>query len=231
VTGSVVAVIPAAGLGTRLAPAGEVTSPKAARLLHGQSLLRRSAELLAPYVDLIVVAAHTGHTAAVGQELADLQTRFDVVAGGPTRQQSVSLALARVPADIDFVLVHDAARPLVPASVVERVLDALRAGAVAVVPVVPVVDTLRRTDDDGSNAPLDRSSVRAVQTPQGFSRAELVAAHHSSPADDATDDAGLVEALGHRVTLVDGDPLGFKITRPSDILLAEAILAADDGQT
>ncbi len=217
------AIIPAAGLGTRLAGTGSTpTYPKAVRLLAGRSLLRRSAEVLAPSVDLLVVATPTGRSDDVRRELSDLPCRVETVHGGSTRQQSVHRALRLVTSDIDHVLVHDAARPLVPAAVVDRVLEALTGGAVAVVPVLPVADTLRIVHDTGSG-PLDRATVRAVQTPQGFVRQALVDAHARAQAGDATDDATLVERLGHRVVLVDGDPLGFKITTAVDLQLAEAL--------
>jgi 2-C-methyl-D-erythritol 4-phosphate cytidylyltransferase len=176
-------------------------------------------------VELLVVAAHPEHVDVVRRELADLPTRVDVTPGGATRQESVHRALQLVSAPFEHVLVHDAARPLAPEDMVVRVLDALRAGAVAVVPAVAIVDTLRATTDDGASRPLDRTEVRAVQTPQGFRRSELVEAHAKGGGRDATDDASLVEALGYQVRLVDGDALAFKITRPLDLLLAETVLA------
>jgi 2-C-methyl-D-erythritol 4-phosphate cytidylyltransferase len=104
------------------------------------------------------------------------------------------------------------------------VIDAMRAGAVAVVPVIPVVDTLRGVDETGGSSPVDRAGIRAVQTPQGFTVEVLKAAHAQARDDEATDDAGMVERLGHQVQLVAGDPLAFKITRPLDLMLAETVL-------
>jgi 2-C-methyl-D-erythritol 4-phosphate cytidylyltransferase len=234
VTERVAAIIPAAGQGTRLVAAttalidhlqeGGSRQPKAIRMLRGRTLLRHAAEALAPLVDMLVVAAPPGHVDDVRRGLADLPCRVDVLAGGATRQRSVQLALAVLPADVEYVLVHDAARPLVPPAVVERVLGALHAGAVVVVPVIPVVDSLRGVDATGASRPVDRAGIRAVQTPQGFSRAVLAAAHASATEVDATDDASLVERQGHDVQLVTGDPLAFKITRPLDLLMAEAVL-------
>ena len=223
-TDRIAALIPAAGLGARLADRDGGATPKAVRMLDGTTLLRRSADALAAKVDLLVVAGPPDHLDDVRRDLVALPCPVAVVAGGATRQRSVRLALAAVPADVDLVLVHDAARPLVPGTTIERVLAALRAGADVVVPVIPVADTLRGLDDSGTSRPLDRSSVRAVQTPQGFRREVLVSAHDQASDDDATDDAGLAERLGHAVTLVDGDPLAFKITRPLDLVLAEAVL-------
>ena len=150
-----------------------------------------------------------------------------VVAGGATRQESVANALAVLPDDTTLVLVHDAARALMPADVVHRVLAALHAGANAVVPAIPVADTVKVVEDGAVMRTVDRATLRAVQTPQGFTRAALERAHQlaqESGLDDVSDDAGLCERAGIAVRVVDGDPLGFKITRPLDLVLAEALL-------
>jgi len=124
------------------------------------------------------------------------------------------------------VLVHDAARPLVPPEVVDRVIAAVRSGNQAVIPVMGVVDTVKVVDEAGTvQQTLDRSVLRAVQTPQGFDRRALQTAHASSDGGDATDDAGLVERQGIAVATVLGAEEAFKITRPLDLVLAEAILA------
>lgn len=146
-----------------------------------------------------------------------------VVAGGATRSESVRHGLAVVPDSAELVLVHDAARPLVPAAVCGRVVRALRDGANAVVPVVPVTDTVRTVE----GRVLDRDGLRAVQTPQGFRRAALVAAHATE--SDATDDAGLMELLGEQVEMVDGDPVNLKVTSPSDLAVAAALLGLAGG--
>lgn len=150
-----------------------------------------------------------------------------VVAGGATRQQSVAEALAVLPDDIEYVLVHDAARALTPVAVTERVLASLLDGANAVVPGIPVVDTVKLVEDGAVMHTVDRATLRIVQTPQGFTRAALERAHQVAQeqgVDDTTDDAGLCEAAGISVRVVDGDPLAFKITRPLDLVLAEAIM-------
>ena len=152
-----------------------------------------------------------------------------VVAGGATRQQSVAEGLAVLPDDIEYVLVHDAARALTPSHVIERVLASLIAGANAVIPVLPVADTIKVVEDGAVMHTVERGSLRAVQTPQGFTRAALERAHHIARAqgvDDVTDDAGLCESAGISVRVVEGDPLAFKITRPLDLVLAEAILGS-----
>lgn len=144
-----------------------------------------------------------------------------VVAGGDTRAASVRAGLAAVPSDVDRVLVHDGARPLVTAAVVGRVIDGLDR-APAVVPVLPVTDSLRSVNGGA----VDRSSFLAVQTPQGFHRAVLERAHDAaSDAAAATDDASLVDAIGEIVLHVDGDPSNLKITARTDLVVAEALLA------
>ena len=215
-------VVPAAGAGVRFGGA----TPKALVLLAGEPLLVHAVRALraAPSVGAVVVAAPAGQVADV---IALLQA-YDVlvVAGGPTRQDSVGLALRALPADVDLVLVHDAARCLTPVAVIEQVIERLQAGAPAVVPVLPVVDTIKQVDAGGVVvATVDRAALRIIQTPQGFSRALLERAH-ATDADPLTDDAGLVELLGAPILTVPGSDEAFKVTRPQDLLLAEAVLAA-----
>lgn len=140
-----------------------------------------------------------------------------VVAGGATRSASVRAGLAAVPTDAATIVVHDAARPVPVPGVWERVLAAVRAGADAAVPAVPVSDTLREVD----GRTVDRTRFVAVQTPQAFRAAALRAAHASRP--DGTDDGSLVEAAGGRVEVVDGDPANIKITTPIDLSVAELL--------
>ena len=142
-----------------------------------------------------------------------------LVPGGANRQQSVDAGLAALAPDVDRVLVHDAARCLTPPDVFARVLDALAGGATAVVPAVPVVDTLRAR----AGGVVDRSALVAVQTPQGFARDVLERAHRLGDPD-ATDDALLAERLGETVTIVDGDAEALKVTTPFDLLIADAVV-------
>lgn len=148
------------------------------------------------------------------------------VAGGEQRADSVRAALRTLDGDdLDCILVHDAARPFVPVEVVERVVAAVLAGDPAVIPVVPVTDTIKRVDRAGRVLETpDRSELVAVQTPQGFAP-DVLRRAHAAPAPDATDDAMLVERLGVPVRTVEGSPDSIKITRPHDLVLAEAILA------
>lgn len=158
--------------------------------------------------------------------LGVLGEKATVVAGGADRTESVSLALAALPGNPDFVLVHDAARALTPPALVGRVVDALRAGHGAVVPALPPSDTIKAVDANGAvlGTP-ERAGLRAVQTPQGFATELLLSAYRASRgAAGFTDDASLVERLGGQVQVVDGDPLAFKITTRLDLLLAQAIV-------
>ena len=184
--------------------------------------------LVAAGVGSIVVAAPPTLVVNVGHLLRPVTGDLSlvVVAGGASRRESVAACLAQLPDDAEAVLVHDAARPLVPGSVVTRVLVGLAGGAPAVVPVVPVDDTVKEVAGGRVVRTVDRLSLRAVQTPQGFQRDVLIRAHAEWSAGEPTDDAAMVEALGVPVSVVEGAPESFKITRPIDLRLAEAILAA-----
>jgi 2-C-methyl-D-erythritol 4-phosphate cytidylyltransferase len=228
--GDVTVLVPAAGLGTRLGPG----APKALRPLGGVSLLVHAVRRLcvAPSVGSVVVAAPVGRVTDVYALLSEQVApgvQLDVVEGGSTRQQSVAAALAAAPMPYPIVLVHDAARAFAPVDLVERVAAAVRAGHEAVIPVLPVVDTIKSVDESGHViATLDRSALRTVQTPQGFRR-DLLEAGHRSAMDAHTDDAGLVEKLGVRVFSVLGAEAALKITRPADLAFAEMLLLAEGG--
>ena len=214
----VAAVVVAAGSGSRLG--AEV--PKAFVTVGGVPLLTHAAErfLDHPAVrDVVVVAPPERVTDA-----AALVPGADVVAGGPTRQESVERGVAALAADVELVLVHDAARAFVPAEVIDRVIAALVDGVGAVIPTLPLVDTVKRVEGSRVVETPDRGSLRIVQTPQGFRRSVLVAAH-SQAVSDAPDDASLVEALGLPVVVVDGAEESFKITTPADLARAQALAA------
>lgn len=219
--GDVAVLVPAAGAGVRLGPG----TPKALRPLAGEPLLVHAVRRIAAAacVHTIVVAAPVADVPAVRDLLAPVAP-VTVVPGGAQRQDSVAAALAAVPPGPEIVLVHDAARALVPAALVESVAAAVRAGHDAVVPVLPVVDTVKEVTADGVvRGTVDRSALRAVQTPQGFRRAVLAAAH-AAAVDPLTDDAGLVEKQGVPVVCVPGSEFALKITRPFDLALAEHLL-------
>lgn len=176
-------------------------------------------------VDRIVVAVPAGLTDEAKRILGSKAT---VVAGGANRIESVSQALEAVSGTAEFVLVHDAARALTPPALIVRVVDALRAGSSAVVPALPVSDTIKAVDGNGVvlGTP-ERAGLLAVQTPQGFATDLLLRAYRASRGADAatfTDDASLVEHVGGQVQVVEGDPLAFKITTRLDLLLARAIV-------
>ncbi len=146
-----------------------------------------------------------------------------VVVGGAERTHSVAAGLAVLAPNVDIVLVHDAARCLAPAALFDRLVEAVRDGHDAVVPGMPVVDTIKQVDADGRViATPERSSMRAIQTPQAFRR-DLLARAHASGAE-ATDDAALVELLGVAVRVIEGDDLAFKVTTPVDLDRASRIL-------
>ncbi|MCF4122165.1 2-C-methyl-D-erythritol 4-phosphate cytidylyltransferase [Antribacter sp. KLBMP9083] len=229
------AILTAAGSGTRLGR----DLPKALVELGGLPLVLHAARRLAAsgVVDGLVVTAPAGLAAVVTEVVArdpHIEVPVRVVEGGATRQASVATGLRMARAADDVVLVHDAARPLVPPSLVRRVVEAVRSGHRAVVPGLPVTDTIKQVIP-GPGAELvvgtpDRSLLRAVQTPQGFERGLLVRAHEAGAVRAAaehlaaTDDAGLVEALGEKVHIVPGDDLAFKITTERDLWLAELVL-------
>lgn len=232
-------VIPAAGRGVRLGPG----APKALRALNGTPMLIHAVRAMAASraVSLVVVVAPPEGADEVKTLLADHalpeRTDFAVVPGGETRQESVKLGLDALPEGIDIVLVHDAARPLVPVDTVDGVIEAVRDGAPAVVPALPLTDTVKQVEPGGPGAPEpvvatpERARLRAVQTPQGFDHDTLVRAH-ATVTGSVTDDAGMVEQLGLQVVVVPGHEEAFKVTRPLDLVLAEAVLArrrANDG--
>lgn len=224
--GRTAAIVPAAGRGERLG-AG---APKALRLLGGAPLLVHAVRALSAShaVGFIVVAVPADQIDEVRGMLdePDLTAEIVVVAGGETRQASVSLALRALPAHIEVVLVHDAARPLVPAELVAAVAAAVHAGNPAVIPGMPVVDTIKRVNEAGHVVvTVDRDPLRAIQTPQGFARRLLESAHAGFDGASATDDAGLVEMAGETVLVIPGHEDAFKVTRPIDLVLAEALLA------
>ena len=216
---STVAVVPAAGSGERLA-AG---TPKAFVNLSGRPMLEYALEGLrnSGVVDSVVVAVPPNRTDEAKRVFGGDAV---IVAGGSDRTESVRLALAAI-GDAEFVLVHDAARALTPPSLIVRVVQALRSGHPAVVPALPVSDTIKAVDANGVvlGTP-ERSGLRAVQTPQGFRTELLRRAYDRAAAGGFTDDASLVEATGTPVQVVEGDPLAFKITTPTDLLLAQALL-------
>ena len=180
--------------------------------LHGERIVDRAIAALRPFVSTVV--------AVVPADIAEAEParqQVIVVAGGTSRSASVRAGLAVLPPSATHVLIHDAARPLADRALIQRVVDALR-NSEAVVPVVPVTDTLRLQ----IGGPANRDEYVAVQTPQGFAVPALRSAH--ADGGEASDDAALIDARGGRVVHVDGDPANIKITSPHDLVVAEALI-------
>ena len=209
---SVWTVVVAAGSGTRFGARKQFLD------FGGVRVIDRTVAVAAGQSDGVVVVLPAD---AVDVPVVPAGTEFVTVAGGESRSESVRNGLAVVPADCGVVLVHDGARPMASVAVYERVIAAVRNGAVGVVPAVPVVDSIRHAQAGA----VDRSSLVAVQTPQGFDAQPLRAAHASGA--DASDDATLVEAAGHVVVIVEGDPRNVKLTTPFDLEVARLALAEE----
>lgn len=256
-------VLVAAGSGVRLGHG----RPKALVEVGGRSLLEHAVAGLAacrwtppgeasrPVVDDLAVVVpvddleHCRPLVAAAWTGAGGTGEPAVVSGGAHRQASVARGLAVLPADVDVVLVHDAARAFAPPSLLARVVVAVQGDVVAVVPGLAVTDTIKRLaprrPGAGTRAveqTLPREDLVAVQTPQGFRADVLRAVHAAADAGPpppgsvvgtggAGDDAGMVEAAGHTVVVVDGDADAFKVTGPADLVLAEALLARRAGPT
>jgi 2-C-methyl-D-erythritol 4-phosphate cytidylyltransferase/2-C-methyl-D-erythritol 2,4-cyclodiphosphate synthase len=221
----VAVIVVAGGSGTRL---GE-SVPKAFVGLDEHTILRHSLEgvFAAVSAQVVVVAPAGREGEALTDAYAAAGDRRDlvsVVTGGATRQESVQAGLRGVWADVEIVLVHDAARALTPADQFTRVIDAIRSTGWGAIPVLPVIDTIKRVGDGEVLGVVDRAELGAAQTPQGFRRDILESAYAAADAE-YTDDAALVAAAGHRVAAVDGDPLAFKITTPTDLARARTLVA------
>jgi len=223
---SVWAVLAAAGRGERLGS----DRPKAFARLGGRPLLAESLERLegSEWIDAIVIAAPPEWeepSILVAEEIAATKVS-SAVTGGETRSESVRLGLADVPGDAAVVLVHDAARPLVPDEVIERVLAPLGEGWDGAVPVLPLSDTVKRVAGERVVETLPRGELVAAQTPQAFT-AEVLRQALAGDVSGATDCASLVEARGGRVKVVQGDPRLLKITGADDLALVESWLGQE----
>ncbi|MCE2531400.1 MAG: 2-C-methyl-D-erythritol 4-phosphate cytidylyltransferase [Acidimicrobiia bacterium] len=228
---SVWTVLVAAGEGRRFG------APKQLQPLAGRRVIDWALEAAAAASHGVVVVAAADQVQTLRDGPAALTASADPVAappsagsqggttvvvttGGSTRSESVRAGIAEVPEDTEVIVIHDAARPLAGGALFTAVTAAVVSGADGAVPAIPVTDTIRHTE----NGSLDRSQLRAVQTPQAF-RADLLRRAHAS-GDEATDDASLVEAAGGKVRLVAGEPDNLKITTPGDLHVAESLLVA-----
>ncbi|MEL6615138.1 MAG: 2-C-methyl-D-erythritol 4-phosphate cytidylyltransferase [Bacteroidota bacterium] len=225
-SGDVWAVVPAAGLGTRMGEGAR----KQFRMLGGEPVLVRSLRVLASVVDAVVVAVREVEVKAVRGMLSDVEDLRDavhaVVAGGDSRQASVARGLDAVPKSAVIVLVHDAVRPFVTPEAVRAVAEAVREHGAAAL-AVPVADTLRAGRDGAFGETVDRSGLWRMQTPQGARRDLLADALARAQQEGlvATDEVGALTRAGVEVAIVDGDERNLKLTRPADWALAEAIWA------
>ena len=217
-----VAIVLAAGSGERL---GSPT-PKAFVELGGRPLLAWSAEALAPFVSLVVGVVPAGLESRAAELLAAFGPA-EVVEGGPSRHDSVRRGLVAVPAEAETVLTHDAARPFVTSAVVAAALETLSRtpGAAGAVPVVPIVDTVKRVRGDTVALTEPRDELRLAQTPQALRTPALRDAHEraASAGLGFTDDAACLEWAGYRIAVSEGDPANLKITTARDLALAELI--------
>lgn len=214
------AIVVAAGRGERFGDAGKIFAS-----LGGKPLLVHSLLTLSAHPDISRTVLVLGdHTLQAGSELVATLGLGDVVicSGGETRTASVRAGLIALGSDYSLVAVHDAARPLVTHAVIDRTLAAAREGGAAV-PVIPVSDTIHRAlPDDSSGGVLNRTLLRAAQTPQIVRRDRLLQA--LALIADATDEGGLLQSAGFSVRLVEGDPANIKVTVPADLIIAEALL-------
>jgi len=223
-------LIVAAGKGER---AG-TSLPKQYERLGGRPLLRRTVEAFAGYSVQVVIGPGQQDMAAAA--LAGLALPAPVT-GGATRQESVRRGLEALAQDApakdapDFVLIHDAARPLISPGVIQAVIGALESGADGALPMVAASDTLRRKDADGRWTLVSRDNLYRAQTPQGFVYAKILAAHRDHAHEDVTDDVALAELAGLKVQMVEGEEKNIKVTRKEDFALAELLLGGGDVRT
>ena len=229
-------IIPAAGLGTRMAASSTTRrAPKQFLSLGGQPILVLAlrAFLQVESIERIFVAVRKSEIERVQAQLREhrLQQKISVVEGGDTRQESVRNALRLLPADDDdIVLVHDAVRPLIDPATIERTIEAVERHHAAIV-ALPAVDTIKQVERTADGAiitsTIPRERIVLAQTPQGFRCGIFRRAVQAADADGfaGTDEASLVERLGIEVAVVPGSPRNFKITQPGDLALAEFYLA------
>ena len=214
------AIIAAAGMGHRLG----ANLPKSLVKLIDKTLLEHAVANLAPVAQLLIVTAPAGYENEYKKLLGE---EVEVITGGVLRSDSIRIAIAKIPNNYEYVLVHDAARALASTRLASEVINQLIRGQQAVIPTLEVIDTIKEVDNQGYvRNTLNRASLKIVQTPQGFNRSVLERAHLAS--EDATDDAALVEALGIKVKTIAGEDQAFKITTKGDIKTAINFLLPDN---
>ncbi|MHB1987358.1 MAG: 2-C-methyl-D-erythritol 4-phosphate cytidylyltransferase [Acidimicrobiales bacterium] len=219
--GSVWAIVVAAGSGTRFG------GPKQFAHISGRSVVELAIATVAPVADGVVVVVPADFdeesellaaAGGIARPASDVSFQVAIASGRDTRAGSVRAGLELVPTDCEVVVVHDAARPLASAELCRSVVAAVRDGADGAIPGIPLADTVKRTSNGEVAETLERGVLVRVQTPQAFVAQLLRRAHERAP--EATDDAGLVEALGGRVVVVPGEDSNMKITSPCDLDLA-----------
>ena len=214
------AIIAAAGMGHRLG----ANLPKSLVKLIDKTLLEHAVANLAPVAQLLIVTAPAGYEKEYKKLLGE---EVEVITGGVLRSDSIRIAIAKIPNNYEYVLVHDAARALASTRLASEVINQLIRGQQAVIPTLEVIDTIKEVDNQGYvRNTLNRAALKIVQTPQGFNRSVLERAHLAS--EDATDDAALVEALGIKVKTIAGEDQAFKITTKGDIKTAINFLLPDN---
>jgi 2-C-methyl-D-erythritol 4-phosphate cytidylyltransferase/2-C-methyl-D-erythritol 2,4-cyclodiphosphate synthase len=217
-------ILVAAGDGSRL----QAGIPKALVKISDKTLLEHALENILQINGLVqvVVASHEDRVSefeAIAREFAGDKVQLDFTPGGLSRQGSIANALKQVSDKAQVVLIHDAARCFTPTSVFERVAKTVIETGSAVIPVLPVVDTIKTVNQDVVLGTVDRNELRIAQTPQGFSREQIVKGYELA-TEDYTDDASLLQAQGHLVISVLGDAMAFKITVQADLEYAELLL-------
>ena len=222
-------IIAAAGSGNRMGSG----IPKQFMEIQGKPILARTIEAFEKnaFTDDIYVVVNRDHVERCIREYCGVGKVRQIVPGGPERQDSVYAALSVIPGDVDYILIHDGARPFVTEEVINALIVST-ANHGAAVTAVPVKDTVKEAEEAIFTATLDRDRLYSVQTPQGFQRELLKAAYEKAFAENfyGTDDAVLVEKMGEKVYLVKGDYHNIKITTKEDMIIGEAILSARAGQ-
>lgn len=228
------AILVAAGLGRRLGEAGG--GPKALIELEGRTLVTHALTRVAAAVDGPVVVVHTpGYETEFAAAAKDAGVEVTLAAGGETRSESVRSGLAALPPDVDVVAIHDAARALVPPSLVRATIDAIGGKVVAAAPGMAMPDSLKLVDERRRvRRHVDRAGIWAVQTPQTFARVALEAAHRWASGRSATDDLLIIEAaveagaLEGEIVLVPSSPWAVKVTYAQDLAFAAALLRSGE---
>lgn len=217
-------ILVAAGDGSRL----QAGIPKALVKISDKTLLEHALENILQVQDLVqvVVASHEDRVeefASIAKAFAGDKVELAFTPGGLSRQGSIANALKEVTTSADVVLIHDAARCFAPGAVFDRVARAVIETGSAVIPVLPVVDTIKNVNQDVILSTVDRDGLRIAQTPQGFSREQIIKGYEAATAD-FTDDSSLLQAQGALVSSVLGDAMAFKITVQADLEYAELLL-------